>query len=126
MPLPMPEEEENLRCPHGERVQALMLCSLDCAVSGAHPDRKAKADGRFIITPWWCLNKCRWLHEHEMRSDSWRKSRIEDTKKSPSRREPRGGFSHSHSIPMLTFLRRWEDAFCRLHQAVWCRMFVIY
>ena len=55
MPLPMPEEEENLRCPHGERVQALMLCSLDCAVSGAHPDRKAKADGRFIITPWWCI-----------------------------------------------------------------------
>ena len=53
MPLPMPEEEENLRCPHGERVQALMLCSLDCAVSGTHPDRKAKADGRFIITPWW-------------------------------------------------------------------------
>ena len=64
MPLPMPEEEENLRCPHGERVQALMLCSLDCAVSGAHPDRKAKADGRFIIPPWWCLNKCRWLPEH--------------------------------------------------------------
>ncbi|MCB8573306.1 hypothetical protein LJE06_19615, partial [Bilophila wadsworthia] len=22
--------------------------------------------------------------------------------------------------------RRWEDAFCRLHQAVWCRMFVTY
>ena len=64
MPLPMPEEEENLRCPHGERYQALMLCSLDCAISGAHPDRKAKADGRFIITPWWCLHKCRWLPEH--------------------------------------------------------------
>ena len=61
-----------------------------------------------------------------MRSDSWRRSRIEDTKKTPSRREPRGGFSHSHSIPMLAFLRRWEDAFCRLHQAVWCRMFVTY
>ena len=76
MPLPMPEEEENLRCPHGERVQALMLCSLDCAVSGAHPDRKAKADGRFIITPWWCLST-------GMRSDSWRKSRIEDTKNPP-------------------------------------------
>lgn len=64
MPLPMPEEEENLRCPHGERYQALMLCSLNCDLSGAHPDRKAKADGRFIITPWWCLNKCRWLPEH--------------------------------------------------------------
>ena len=61
-----------------------------------------------------------------MRSDSWRKSRIEDTKKSPSRFTPGWGFSHSHSIPMLTFLRRWEDAFCRLHQAVWCRMFVNY
>ena len=49
MPLPMPEEEEKFRCPHGERNQALMLCSLDCDLSGAHPDRKAKADGRFII-----------------------------------------------------------------------------
>ena len=29
MPLPMPEEEEHFRCPHGERYQALMLCSLD-------------------------------------------------------------------------------------------------
>ena len=53
MPLPMPEEEEKFRCPHGERNQALMLCSLDCDLSGAHPDRKAKADGRFIITSWW-------------------------------------------------------------------------
>lgn len=88
MPLPMPEEEENLRCPHGERVQALMLCSLDCAVSGAHPDRKAKPDGRFIITPWWCLNNAGGCLSTGMRSDSWRKSRIEDTKKSPSRREP--------------------------------------
>ena len=60
MPLPMPEEEEKFRCPHGERNQALMLCSLDCDLSGAHPDRKAKADGRFIITSWWCLHKCRW------------------------------------------------------------------
>lgn len=51
---------------------------------------------------------------------------LKTQKKSPSRREPRGGFSHSHSIPMLAFLRRWEDAFCRLHQAVWCRMFVTY
>lgn len=42
MPLPMPEEEENLRCPHGERVQALMLCSLDCAVSGLIPTGKRK------------------------------------------------------------------------------------
>lgn len=42
MPLPMPEEEEKFRCPHGERNQALMLCSLDCDLSGAHPDRKAK------------------------------------------------------------------------------------
>ena len=78
MPLPMPEEEEKFRCPHGERNQALiyrdehrtnrnqalMLCSLDCDLSGAHPDRKAKADGRFIITSWWCLHKCRWLPEH--------------------------------------------------------------
>ena len=52
MPLPMPEEEEKFRCPHGERNQALMLCSLDCDLSGAHSDRKAKADGRFIITSW--------------------------------------------------------------------------
>ena len=43
MPLPMPEEEEKFRCPHGERNQALMLCSLDCDLTGAHPDRKAKA-----------------------------------------------------------------------------------
>lgn len=64
MPLPMPEEEEKFRCPHGERNQALMLCSLDCDLSGAHSDRKAKADGRFIITSWWCLHKCRWLPEH--------------------------------------------------------------
>ena len=56
--------EEKFRCPHGERNQALMLCSLDCDLSGAHPDRKAKADGRFIITSWWCLHKCRWLPEH--------------------------------------------------------------
>lgn len=59
----MPEEEEKFRCPHGERNQALMLCSLDCDLSGAHPDRKAKADGRFIITSWWCLHKCRWTGE---------------------------------------------------------------
>ena len=52
------------KSPHGERNQALMLCSLDCDLSGAHPDRKAKADGRFIITSWWCLHKCRWLPEH--------------------------------------------------------------
>lgn len=59
MPLPMPEEEEeHFRCPHGERNQALMLCSLNCDLSGAHPDRKAKADGRFIITPW-CDGSCR-------------------------------------------------------------------
>ena len=64
MPLPMPVEEEKFRCPHGERNQALMLCSLDCDLSGAHSDRKAKADGRFIITSWWCLHKCRWLPEH--------------------------------------------------------------
>jgi hypothetical protein len=64
MPLPMPEEEEKFRCPHGERNQALMLCSLDCDLSGAHSDRKAKADGWFIITSWWCLHKCRWLPEH--------------------------------------------------------------
>ena len=63
MPLPMPEEEEHHRCPHGERSQALMLCSLDCETSGAHPDRKTKADGRFIVTPWWCLHKCQWLSE---------------------------------------------------------------
>ena len=56
--------EEKFRCPHGERNQALMLCSLDCDLSGAHSDRKAKADGRFIITSWWCLHKCRWLPEH--------------------------------------------------------------
>ena len=64
MPLPMPEEEEKFRCPHGERNQALMLCSRECDLDGAHPDRKAKADGRFIITSWWCLHKCRWLPEH--------------------------------------------------------------
>nr|DAH74780.1 MAG TPA: hypothetical protein [Caudoviricetes sp.] len=33
-----------------------------------------------------------------MRSDSWRRSRIEDTKKSPSRREPRGGFFWTHIL----------------------------
>ena len=65
MPLPMPEEEELHRCPHGERCQALMLCSLDCATSGAHPDRKTKADGRFIVTPWWCIHKCKWFSEHK-------------------------------------------------------------
>lgn len=65
MPLPMPEEEELHRCPHGERCQALMLCSLDCATSGAHPDRKTKADGQFIVTPWWCIHKCKWFSEHK-------------------------------------------------------------
>ena len=42
-----------------------MLCSLDCATSGAHPDRKTKADGRFIVTPWWCIHKCKWFSEHK-------------------------------------------------------------
>ena len=46
MPLPMPEEEENLRCPHGERVQALMLCSLDCAVL---PVRKSTAASMYRL-----------------------------------------------------------------------------
>ena len=99
--------------PHGERVQALMLCSLDCAVSGAHPDRKAKADGRFIITPWWCLNKCRWLPEHrgEIRFVA-KKVGLKTQKKSPSRREPRGGFFAFHTAYRCSlFLRRWEDAF---------------
>ena len=59
------EEIDKCPCPHGERYQALMLCSLDCATSGAHPDRKTKADGRFIVTPWWCIHKCKWFSEHK-------------------------------------------------------------
>ena len=66
MPLPMPEEEElHPFAPTESDAKALMLCSLDCATSGAHPDRKTKADGRFIVTPWWCIHKCKWFSEHK-------------------------------------------------------------
>ena len=91
MPLPMPEEEEKFRCPHGERNQALMLCSLDCDLSGAHPDRKAKADGRFIIRRGGACISAGGSRNIETRFDLWQRSRTEETKNSTFRHESEGG-----------------------------------
>ncbi len=57
-------------CEYGRVEGKLILCTQDVELSGMNPDYHTVAHDAYIITPYWCRNKCKWWAENKPPEDA--------------------------------------------------------
>ncbi len=53
------KKNEEIQCPHGKREGSLVLCEKSAEEIGALTVWINKEDGRIIVTPFWCAERCK-------------------------------------------------------------------
>lgn len=57
--------KKELKCPHAEFKQQIILCDQAPEVTGAPTVWKARDSKKIIVTDYWCFNKCKWYQEEQ-------------------------------------------------------------